>query len=177
MDTTNIPVLGTMNINYLYSSLNSNNKGENDENDEKNKNIIYTSIIDTYLKNARNKGILDTAYYYGNTSTEKKLGQILETLGVLPKIATKVNPWYENDFTNGKLGQLSKQGIWHQLNSSLTNLKVDNVEILYLHCPDNETPIDETLKTCDMLWRREKFNYLGLSNFSSRTDKRNNKFD
>ena len=118
------------------------------------------------MKNSRNKGILDTAYYYGNTSTEKKLGQILETLGVQPKIATKVNPWYQNDFTNGKLGQLSKQGILHQLNTSLTNLKVDNVEILYLHCPDYETPIEETLETCDMLWRREKFNYLGLSNFS-----------
>jgi aflatoxin B1 aldehyde reductase len=168
MDTTTIlPILGTMNINYLYSSLNSNNTDENRKN---NKNDMYKSIIERYLLNCGKKSILDTAYYYGNTSTEKILGEILEdiseTLAVQPKIATKVNPWYENDFTNGKLGQLSKEGILHQLNTSLTNLKVDNVEILYLHCPDYETPIEETLETCDMLWRREKFNYLGLSNFS-----------
>jgi aflatoxin B1 aldehyde reductase len=168
MDTTTIlPILGTMNINYLYSSLNSNNTDENRKN---NKNDMYKSIIERYLLNCGKKAILDTAYYYGNTSTEKILGEILEdiseTLAVQPKIATKVNPWYENDFTNGKLGQLSKEGILHQLNTSLTNLKVDNVEILYLHCPDYETPIGETLETCDMLWRREKFNYLGLSNFS-----------
>jgi aflatoxin B1 aldehyde reductase len=159
MDTTILPILGTMNINYLYSSMNSNNKID-----------MYKSIIEKYFLNCGKKAILDTAYYYGNTSTEKILGGILEdiseTLAVQPKIATKVNPWYNNDFTNGKLGQLSKQGILHQLNTSLTNLKVDNVEILYLHCPDYETPICETLETCDMLWRREKFNYLGLSNFS-----------
>lgn len=167
MDTTILPVLGTMNINYLYSSMNSNNKNQTQI---CNKNEMYKSIIEKYFLNCGNRGILDTAYYYGNTSTEKILGEILEdiseTLAVQPKIATKVNPWYENDFTNGKLGQLNKQGILHQLNTSLTNLKVDNVEILYLHCPDYETLIEETLETCDMLWRREKFNYLGLSNFS-----------
>jgi aflatoxin B1 aldehyde reductase len=35
-----------------------------------------------------------------------------------------------------------------------------------LHCPDYETPILETLDKCEELWRREKFNYLGISNFS-----------
>jgi aflatoxin B1 aldehyde reductase len=35
-----------------------------------------------------------------------------------------------------------------------------------LHCPDYETPIKETLEKCDELWRKEKFNYLGISNFS-----------
>jgi len=158
MNSECIPVLGTMNINYLYSSLNSNNNNE--------KNKSYKSIIETYLKIAGKNAILDTAYYYGNTSTEKTLGEILGNLDMRPKIATKVNPWFDNDFTNGKLGQLNKDGICKQLKTSLNNLKVDNVEILYLHCPDYETPIYETLETCDMLWRREKFNYLGLSNFS-----------
>ena len=162
------PILGTMNINYLYSSTNSNNIE------------VYKSIIETYLKNTGKNSIIDTAYYYGNTRTEQILGNLLEDILQnnsgssgssgsslrMPKIATKVNPWYENDFTNGKLGQLNKHGIINQLNTSLRNLKVDNVEILYLHCPDYDTPIEETLETCDMLWRREKFNYLGLSNFS-----------
>jgi aflatoxin B1 aldehyde reductase len=150
----NTPVLGTMNINYLYSSANTNNI-EN-----------YKHIIDVYIQRVGKNAILDSAYYYGNTTTEKTLGELLPTFSFIPKITTKVNPWFNNDFTNGKLGQLSKEGILTQLNTSLSNLKLDKVEVLYLHCPDYETPIKETLETCDMLWRREKFNNLGLSNFS-----------
>jgi aflatoxin B1 aldehyde reductase len=159
----NTPVLGTMNINYLYSSANTNNT--NLDNSTKNKEL-YKSIIETYLQRTGKYAILDSAYYYGNTTTEQMLGDILPTLSFIPKITTKVNPWYENDFTNGKLGQLSKEGIQKQLTTSLNNLKVDQVEILYLHCPDYETPIEITLETCDMLWRREKFNHFGVSNFS-----------
>ena len=164
----NTPVLGTMNINYLYSSANTNNTNvinSNIKNSTKNKEL-YKSIIETYLQRTGKHAILDSAYYYGNTKTEEILGEILPTLSFIPKITTKVNPWYENDFTNGKLGQLSKEGIQKQLTTSLNNLKVEQVEILYLHCPDYETPIETTLETCDMLWRREKYNHFGVSNFS-----------
>jgi len=157
----NTPILGTMNINYLYSSANTNNTNKNNNAKE-----LYKSIIETYLQRTGKHAILDSAYYYGNTTTEQTLGEILPTLSFIPKITTKVNPWYENDFTNGKLGQLSKEGIQKQLTTSLNNLKVEQVEILYLHCPDYETPIEKTLETCDMLWRREKFNHFGVSNFS-----------
>jgi len=164
---TTTPVLGTMNINYLYSSANTNanNQTTNAKNSTKNKEL-YKSIIETYLQRTKKNAILDSAYYYGNTTTEQTLGEILPTLSFIPKMTTKVNPWYDNDFTNGKLGQLNKEGIQKQLNTSLDNLKLDQVEILYLHCPDYETPIETTLETCDMLWRREKFNHLGISNFS-----------
>jgi aflatoxin B1 aldehyde reductase len=110
--------------------------------------------------------ILDTAYYYGNTRTEETLGKILAHLTTPLKIATKANPWFANDFTNGKLGQLSAEGIEHQLNTSLTNLRRDKVDVFYLHCPDDETPIFETMEKCDELWRKEKFDHLGISNFS-----------
>jgi len=164
----NTPVLGTMNINYLYSSANTNNinvNNSNTKNSTKNREL-YQSIIETYLQRTGKHAILDSAYYYGNTTTEKILGEILPSLSFIPKITTKVNPWYNNDFTNGKLGQLSKEGIQKQLTTSLNNLKVEQVEFLYLHCPDYETPIKTTLETCDMLWRREKYNHFGVSNFS-----------
>ncbi len=155
-------ILGTMNIHYPYSS------------NPDTSNEYYKSIIDRYVwhldnynvdtnTNTKVYPILDTAYYYGNTLTEKTLGEILNT-GL--KIATKANPWFENDFTNGRLGQLSKAGIQEQLNTSLTNLGRDKVDIFYLHCPDYETPITETLEKCDELWRTEKFDHFGISNFS-----------
>jgi len=152
-------VLGTMNISYPYSS----NKFDSSSN---NNLDSYKSILETYLNKMKKKSILDTAYYYGNTTTEKILGELLLDMPFIPKIATKVNPWFNNDFTNGKLGQLNKDGIEKQLNTSLINLKQDKIDILYLHCFDYETCLKETLETCDTLWRKDKFDYFGVSNFS-----------
>jgi aflatoxin B1 aldehyde reductase len=117
-------------------------------------------------RNQNKKAILDTAYYYGNTTTEEILGKIIPDLYITPKISTKVNPWLNNDFTNGKLGQLSAGPFEKQLKTSLTNLGVESIEYLFLHCPDYETSIEETLETCEKLWRKEKFNKFGMSNFS-----------
>lgn len=36
----------------------------------------------------------------------------------------------------------------------------------FLHCPDHETQFDETINKCEELWRKEKFDVLGLSNYS-----------
>lgn len=147
-------ILGTMNIAYPHSS----NKDTQE----------YSNIIHEYL-NTCDDPILDSAYYYGNTETEKILGNILTDLPSnlkTPKLTTKANPWFENDFTTGKLGQLNKENLLRQLNTSLENLKMDSVYRFFLHCPDYETPIHETLETCDELWRQEKYQEYGLSNFS-----------
>ena len=150
-------ILGTMNIEYPWTSNPSNTING------------YKSIIDYYIDwsiSNSNKPILDTAYYYGNTKTEKVLGEILPELNYVPQITTKANPWFQNDFTSGQYGQLDKFNLSRQLESSLTNLGLKQVEVFYLHCWDWETPIRETLEiTCDM-WRREKFNKFGISNFS-----------
>ena len=145
-------ILGTMTINYDYVSCNNSIDD-------------YTNMIQFYIDNV-DEPILDTAYYYGNTQTEKTLGQILPKLSVTPKVATKANPWYENDFTNNKLGQLSHENLKFQLDTSLKNMNLSSVDIFYLHCPDYETPIEETLSCADDLHRQEKFNNFGISNFS-----------
>lgn len=145
-------ILGTMTINYNYVS------SQNSLNDHKN-------MIQTYVDSVKDP-ILDTAYYYGNTKTEQTLGEIIPHLSKIPKIATKANPWFENDFTNNKLGQLSKENLERQLMTSLKNLNLNQVDTFYLHCPDYETPIEETLNGVQNLYRREKFNNFGISNFS-----------
>lgn len=146
-------ILGTMNIEYPYCS-NSDTSLE-----------YYQAILEKYVCSCENP-ILDTAYYYGNTKTEQVLGKIIPNLSITPQIATKANPWFENDFTNGKLGQLSKTALSNQLMMSLAHLGMEKVDIFYLHCPDYETPFTETLETCDELWRKERFDALGVSNFS-----------
>lgn len=147
-------ILGTMNINYPYSSNPNANEKE------------YQKMIEKYIHYVGNKAILDTAYYYGNTSTEKILGNILPELSILPQIATKVNPWYNNDFSNGHYGRLAKDPLQKQFRTSLKNLGLFKADYLFLHCYDYETPLEETLETCDELWRREKLTNFGISNFS-----------
>ena len=146
-------VLGTMNIAYPCSS---NAQSSIDE---------YTKMIHSYMKQCPDP-ILDSAYYYGNTRTEIILGEILESLPRSPKITTKANPWFDNDFTNGRFGQLSAENVERQLRVSLAHLRLPKVDTFFLHCPDPETPIEETLRACDDLWRREKYDTFGISNFS-----------
>jgi len=101
---------------------------------------------------------LDTAFMYCGGNTEKVLGNIPAWKGKVG-MATKVNPW------NGK--GLGRESVLNQFNTSLTNMKVDKVKILYLHAPDHDVPLIETLTACNDLHKEGKFDELGISNFSS----------
>lgn len=101
---------------------------------------------------------IDTAIMYCGGKTEKILGNIPAWKGNA-KMATKVNPW------NGK--GLGKDSVRNQFTTSLSSLKVEKVHILYLHAPDHDTPLVETLSEVNDLHKEGKFEELGLSNFSS----------
>lgn len=74
-------------------------------------------------------------------------------------VATKVNPWVKDGFTfNSVVAQFSE---------SLSSLQVPYVDLLYLHAPDHETPLEETLSACEKLHKEGKFKELGLSNYSA----------
>lgn len=60
---------------------------------------------------------------------------------------------------------LRAEHVIEQLNTSLENLKMDQVKIFYLHSPDHKTPLEETLKACQTLYEQGKFRELGLSNY------------
>lgn len=103
---------------------------------------------------------LDTAYQYCGGATEKMLGDLLPA----PKraglyLASKVHPW--NDFG------LQPDQVEKQLNECLTRLGSDYLDLLYLHSPDLETPIEKTLERCFELYQQGKFRELGLSNFAA----------
>ncbi|XP_026581220.1 aflatoxin B1 aldehyde reductase member 2-like [Pseudonaja textilis] len=75
------------------------------------------------------------------------------------KIATKANPW------DGKT--LKAQSVRSQLEESLQRLRLPSVDLFYLHAPDHETPVEETLRACNELHKEGKFKALGLSNYAS----------
>ena len=103
---------------------------------------------------------IDTASKYTGGASEEILGRLLtpERRGKV-YLATKANP-----LSGGGLGP---ENIARQVDTSLRRLKTDYVDLLYLHMPDSETPIETTLEACAALHKEGKFRELGLSNYAS----------
>jgi aryl-alcohol dehydrogenase-like predicted oxidoreductase len=53
----------------------------------------------------------------------------------------------------------------HALDASLKRLAVDTIDLYYVHTPDYDTPIDETLRFLDDAVRQGKILYSACSNF------------
>ncbi|XP_061583379.1 aflatoxin B1 aldehyde reductase member 3 [Cololabis saira] len=100
---------------------------------------------------------LDTAFMYMDGQSETIIGGM-----ALPKtvtIATKANPW------DGKT--LKPDSVRSQLETSLQRLQTDSVHLFYLHAPDHQNPIQDTLRACNELHKEGKFKEFGLSNYAS----------
>ena len=103
---------------------------------------------------------LDTAFVYNKGKTEELLGN-LNAEGGLAKllIAGKANPWVDDG--------LSPASVRHQLETSLARLNTDSLNLFYLHAPDLNTPITDTLKAVSELHAEGKFKHFGLSNYAA----------
>lgn len=64
-------------------------------------------------------------------------------------------------------GLHSRSSIKEKLETSLTELGCESVDIFYLHAPDRSVPFEETLEACNELYQAEKFKQLGLSNYAA----------
>jgi aryl-alcohol dehydrogenase-like predicted oxidoreductase len=62
---------------------------------------------------------------------------------------------------------LSRAAMHKAINASLQRLGTDYVDLYYLHQPDWDTPIEETLATMDELARAGKVRYPAISNFAA----------
>lgn len=96
---------------------------------------------------------IDTARIYVNS--EKRLGEIAAAKSFT--IDTKAPGFFS--------GALTRTSITDGLTESLSLLKTDKVDIYYLHAPDHDTPIEETVDAIQELHRQGKFARFGLSNF------------
>ena len=103
---------------------------------------------------------LDTANVYNKGKTETLLGELIspdQRKEII--LASKVHPWNDNG--------LQPAQVTKQLDASLQRLNTDHVDLLYLHSPDLQTPVEQTLETCHQLYQQGKFKSFGLSNFAA----------
>ena len=61
----------------------------------------------------------------------------------------------------------SKKYLTASLDQSLDRLGLDYVDIFYHHRPDNETPLEETMRTLDGFVKQGKTLYVGISNYNT----------
>ena len=118
-----------------------------------------------FIRRALELGInfFDTADMYSLGKSEEILGRALRDFGP-PRdriaVATKVyNPMGDDPNLRG----LSRKHIMHSIDDSLKRLRMDYVDLYYVHRFDYETPIEETLEALDDVVKAGKALYLGAS--------------
>jgi 1-deoxyxylulose-5-phosphate synthase len=108
---------------------------------------------------------VDTADVYEFGVSETITGKILKGKRDQVVLASKVGSPSQDD--DPRTSGLHKWHILKGVEESLTRLQADCLDILYLHRPDRDTPVEETLEACDQLVRQDKVHYLASSNHSS----------
>jgi aryl-alcohol dehydrogenase-like predicted oxidoreductase len=107
--------------------------------------------------------VFDTANAYGDGESERVLGRALRGRRDGVRIATKVG----FGRVGGKPEGLSGARVRAAIDESLGRLATDRVDVYYLHVPDRETPIEETLAAIGDVLRSGKAAAFGVSNFAS----------
>eukprot|EP00933_Yihiella_yeosuensis_P006656 TRINITY_DN11138_c0_g1_i1.p1 TRINITY_DN11138_c0_g1~~TRINITY_DN11138_c0_g1_i1.p1 ORF type:complete len:296 (-),score=24.78 TRINITY_DN11138_c0_g1_i1:51-938(-) len=105
---------------------------------------------------------IDTARIYSGGDTEDILGKVMRDLDVANKshvLATKAHP--------SQPGGLSKTGLRSQLSASLKALQVEKVDVFYLHQPDPENDLLESLECVQELINEGLISKYGMSNYSA----------
>jgi aryl-alcohol dehydrogenase-like predicted oxidoreductase len=128
--------------------------------------IEATKIISAAVDAGIN--IFDTSVSYGRGSSETILGASLKRLGLRENllIATKIGLASEIEPGPNGLGN-SRHNLIRQCDLSLRRLQVDHIDILQIHRPSPDIPIEETMRGLDQLVRDGKVRYIGTSNFAA----------
>ncbi|HLI65040.1 MAG TPA: aldo/keto reductase [Caulobacteraceae bacterium] len=108
--------------------------------------------------------LFDTADVYGGQGkSEEMLGKALNGRRHEVVLATKfANPMGPRVDQRGG----SRSWVTRAVEDSLRRLGTDYIDLYQMHRPDDETPIEETLRALDDLVRDGKVRYVGNSNFS-----------
>jgi len=98
--------------------------------------------------------LFDTAEEYGNGKSEEVLGKALKGNREKVIISSKV-------YTN----HLKKEDVIKALEGSLKRLGTDYVDIYYIHWPNPEIPLSETMEALLKLKEKGEIRVIGVSNF------------
>ncbi|MDO6761705.1 aldo/keto reductase [Tamlana sp. 2_MG-2023] len=121
-----------------------------------------TRLIDICIE--RGVNFFDTANVYSNGDSEIVLGKALKAKRDKTIISTKAT-FQMGEHPNEKGS--SRYHLMNALDDSLKRLNTDYIDLFLMHGFDQNTPIEETLRTLDNMVKSGKVRYIGCSNFAS----------
>ena len=133
---------------------------------------VETESIAT-IHRAIDRGVtmLDTAEMYGPYTNEELLGRAIRGRRDQVVIATKFG--YQIDSAGSRLGlNGTPENAKRAAEGSLRRLKIDVIDLYYLHRKDSAVPIEETVGAMAALVTEGKVRYLGLSEVNGETMRR-----
>lgn len=121
--------------------------------------LTHTPDNVDFVRQAAAAGVslIDTAHVYTGGESEETIGAAVSELPEGCLIATKGG--YGTG--NGRPAVLSAQ-----IEESLRRLRTDTIDLYYLHRPDPDTPLEESLGTIRDYRDRGSIRYVGVSNVS-----------
>ncbi|KAH9893900.1 Aldo/keto reductase [Epithele typhae] len=111
-------------------------------------------ILDVFFEHGHKE--LDTARMYAEGTTEAYLSE-LDLKGA--SVDTKVYPV--------KPGDHAPSALRATFQTSLKELGVSKVRVLYLHAPDRSVPFEDTAREMNELYKQGLFEIFGLSNYAA----------
>ncbi|NQV73989.1 aldo/keto reductase, partial [bacterium] len=96
----------------------------------------------------------DTAEIYGAGQSEEILGEFASELKDYGYVSTKISP-----------SNFSAKELVGSVDRSLSRLRLEQIDLAYLHWPNPSIPIEETLAGASAALQSGKLQSLGLSNF------------
>ncbi|SFG44797.1 Predicted oxidoreductase [Halopelagius inordinatus] len=106
---------------------------------------------------------IDTADMYGEGRSETYIGEWLADRDREEFVVASKIYWPTREDPNGS--GLNRKHLRHQIDRILERLGTDYVDVLYTHRWDDDTPVEEFMRTLDGFVRDGKVNYLGASTF------------
>jgi aryl-alcohol dehydrogenase-like predicted oxidoreductase len=126
---------------------------------------IDEALSKRIIDHAAERGLdfLDTANVYNDGESERVVGRAVKGRREKFVIATKAG----FGRINGRAEGLTRAAVLAACDGSLSRLSTDYIDIYYLHAPDHQTPIEETLGAIKEMLASGKIRTWGVSNYAS----------
>ena len=118
-------------------------------------------IFDRYVENGGN--VMDCADVYAGGKSEELLGRFVTDSGLRDKLVVASKFSFNPQEGNPNSGGNGRKNIYRALESSLRRLKLDYLDLYWMHVWDTVTPVEEVVDTLSTLVREGKIRYYGFS--------------
>lgn len=111
-------------------------------------------------------GLIDTAPVYGFGRSEEIVGKAMaggrrDQVVLATKVALNWDDEYKKVWRDATAARIERE-----VEDSLKRLQTDHIDIYQVHWPDSKTPMEETARALEKLYKAGKIRAIGVSNFT-----------